>query len=136
MGLPFFKKTDVIGLDIGSNSVKLIHLAPTKKGWKMAKIGLSQLPPEAIVDGSIIDSMTVINAVKGLIAEQGVKIKNTVSALTGHSDIIKKVNLPVMSDAELADSLPGDARRESRASGRSSQLKSPLPRGDTEGRGQ
>ena len=136
MGLPFFKKTDVIGLDIGSNSVKLIHLAPTKKGWKMAKIGLSQLPPEAIVDGSIIDSMTVINAVKGLIAEQGVKIKNTVSALTGHSVIIKKVNLPVMSDAELAESIQWEAEQYIPFPIADVNIDFQILGADTEGRGQ
>lgn len=111
MELPFFKKTDVVALDIGSNSVKIIQLAPAKKGWKLVKLGMSQLPPEAIVDGSIIDSMTVINAVKELIAQQDIKVKNTVSALTGHSVIIKKVNLPVMSEAELAESIQWEAEQ-------------------------
>ncbi|MBI5047323.1 MAG: type IV pilus assembly protein PilM [Deltaproteobacteria bacterium] len=111
MELPFFKKTDVIGLDIGSNSVKIIQLAPAKKRWKLVNIGISQLPPEAIVDGSIIDSMTVISVVKELIANQGIKVKNCVSALTGHSVIIKKVNLPVMSEAELAESIQWEAEQ-------------------------
>ncbi len=105
MAFSLFKKTDVIGLDIGSNSIKVVQLAPAKKGWKIIKLGTTQLPPEAIVDGSIIDSMTVIGAVKELIDRQEIKIKNCVSALTGHSVIIKKVNLPVMSEAELSESI-------------------------------
>src|SRR3972149_744687 len=136
MVLSLFKKTDVIGLDIGSNSVKLIHLAPTKKGWKMVKMGLSHLPPEAIVDGSIIDSMTVINAVKGLIAEQGTKIKSTVSALTGHSVIIKKVNLPVMSDAELAESIQWEAEQYIPFPIADVNMDFQILGADTEGRGQ
>jgi type IV pilus assembly protein PilM len=111
MELPFFKKTDVIGLDIGSNAVKIIQLAPAKKRWKLVNLGISHLPPEAIVDGSIIDSMTVISVVKELIANQGIKVKNCVSALTGHSVIIKKVNLPVMSEAELAESIQWEAEQ-------------------------
>ncbi|MBI5328746.1 MAG: type IV pilus assembly protein PilM [Deltaproteobacteria bacterium] len=111
MELPFFKKTDVIGLDIGSNSVKVIQLAPAKKSWRLVNIGIGHLPSEAIVDGYIIDSMTVISVVKELIASQGIKVKNCVSALTGHSVIIKKVNLPVMSEAELAESIQWEAEQ-------------------------
>jgi len=111
MTLSLFKKADVVGLDIGSNSVKIIQLAPTKKGWKLLSLGMSQLPPEAIVDGSIIDSMTVISVVKELVAKQGIKVKNCVSALTGHAVIIKKVNLPAMTDAELAESIQWEAEQ-------------------------
>ena len=74
MAFSLFKKTDVVGLDIGSNSIKIIQLAPTKKGWKLVNIGMTQLPPEAIVDGSIIDSMTVISAIKELVVQQGIKM--------------------------------------------------------------
>src|SRR3972149_6579427 len=111
MTLSLFKKNDVVGLDIGSNSVKIIQLAPAKKGWKLLSIGVIQLPPEAIVDGSIIDSMTVMSAVKGLVAQQGIKTKNCVSALTGHSVIIKKVNLPVMTETELGESIQWEAEQ-------------------------
>ncbi|MBI3398056.1 MAG: type IV pilus assembly protein PilM [Deltaproteobacteria bacterium] len=136
MELPFFKKTDVVGLDIGSNSIKIIQLAPTKKGWKMIKIGMSQLPPEAIVDGSIIDSMTVINSVKDLIGQQEIKIKNTVSALTGHSVIIKKVNLPVMTEAELAESIQWEAEQYIPFPITDVNIDFQILGADTEGRGQ
>lgn len=111
MEFSLFKKTDVVGLDIGSNSIKIIQLAPTKKGWKLVNIGMTHLPPEAIVDGSIIDSMTVITAIKDIVSQQGIKTKNCVSALTGHSVIIKKVNLPVMTEAELAESIQWEAEQ-------------------------
>src|SRR3989338_1752989 len=136
MELPFFKKTDVVALDIGSNSVKIIQLAPAKKGWKLVKLGMSQLPPEAIVDGSIIDSMTVINAVKELIAQQDIKVKNTVSALTGHSVIIKKVNLPVMSEAELAESIQWEAEQYIPFPITDVNIDFQILGADTEGRGQ
>lgn len=136
MELPFFKKTDVVALDIGSNAVKLIQLAPTKKGWKLVKVGMGQLPPEAIVDGSIIDSMTVINVVRDLIGQQDIRVKNTVSALTGHSVIIKKVNLPVMTEAELSESIQWEAEQYIPFPITDVNIDFQILGADTEGRGQ
>lgn len=136
MAFSLFKKTDVIGLDIGSNSIKIIQLTPTKKGWRLVNLGMTQLPPEAIVDGSIIDSMTVISAVKELVAQQGIKIKNCVSALTGHSVIIKKVNLPVMTEAELTESIQWEAEQYIPFPITDVNIDFQILGADTEGRGQ
>src|SRR3989339_78894 len=136
MAFSLFKKTDVVGLDIGSNSIKIIQLAPTKKGWKLVNIGMTQLPPEAIVDGSIIDSMTVISAIKELVVQQGIKIKDCVSALTGHSVIIKKVNLPVMTEAELSESIQWEAEQYIPFPITDVNIDFQILGADTEGRGQ
>ncbi len=112
MKLPFgSKKKETIALDIGSNSIKLVHMKQGKKGWELLKLGLAYLPPEAIVDGSIIDSMTVTNTLTELITENNVKTKDTVSSLTGHSVIIKKVGLPAMTEEELAESIQWEAEQ-------------------------
>lgn len=111
MNLPFLKKKDAVAFDIGSNSIKLVQMNQTKKGWELVKLGISELPPEAIVDGSIIDSITVTNTLKELIKEHGVKVKDAVSSLTGHSVIIKKVSFPAMTEEELADSIQWEAEQ-------------------------
>lgn len=111
MEFPFLKKKDVVALDIGSNSIKIVQLKQAKKGWELVKLGMAGLPPEAIVDGSIIDSMTVKNTVTDLINEQKVRDTDTVSALTGHSVIIKKVGLPAMTEEELGESIQWEAEQ-------------------------
>ena len=45
----FGKSKNVIGLDIGTSSVKAVVLKPTKKGYKLLKLGIKPLPSEAIV---------------------------------------------------------------------------------------
>lgn len=106
-----FSKKEVIALDVGSNSIKLVQLKKVKKGWELEKLALAYLPPEAIVDGSIIDSMTVSNTVQDIVSENKVKITDIVTALTGHSVIIKKVNIPAMSEDDLADSIQWEAEQ-------------------------
>ncbi|MBI5560754.1 MAG: type IV pilus assembly protein PilM [Deltaproteobacteria bacterium] len=111
MELPFLKKKEVMALDIGSSSIKLLQLRQAKKGWELAKLGIAYLPPEAIVDGSIIDSMTVTNTIAALVKEENVKTKDAVSSLTGHSVIIKKVSLPAMTEEELGESIQWEAEQ-------------------------
>ena len=69
MGL-FGKKKNLVGLDIGSSSVKAVELKPGKgETWQLTTIGLEYLPQEAIVDGQIMDSTSVIDAIQQLFAE-------------------------------------------------------------------
>ncbi|HHL39365.1 MAG TPA: type IV pilus assembly protein PilM [Deltaproteobacteria bacterium] len=109
--LNLFRKKDVVAIDIGSSSIKVVQLDEAKKGWELSKLGIAFLPPEAIVDGSIIDSMTVTNTVKELLKEHSIKVKDAVSSLTGHSVIIKKVSLPAMSEEDLAESIQWEAEQ-------------------------
>ncbi len=111
MELPFLKRKDTVAFDIGSNSIKVVQMNHTKKGWELKKLGMAYLPPEAIVDGSIIDSMTVTATIKELIKENNIKTKDAVSSLTGHSVIIKRVSLPVMTEDELAESIQWEAEQ-------------------------
>ena len=101
----------VFGLDIGSSSIKLVQLDETKKGYQLKHLGIIELPGESIVEGSIIDSISVVNAIKDLVKDQKVKLKCVASSISGHSVIIKKVTFPVMTEEELADSIQWEAER-------------------------
>ena len=62
----FSKKREIIGLDIGSSSIKLVELKEGKSGYRLQNLAVSPLPPEAIVDGALMDSVTIIDAIKEL----------------------------------------------------------------------
>jgi type IV pilus assembly protein PilM len=105
------KKKDVIGLDIGSSSIKLLELSEGKSGYKLQNLAISPLPPEAIVDGALMDSVTIIDTIRDLIATSKTKKKNVVTSVSGHSVIVKKITLPFMSEAELEESIQWEAER-------------------------
>lgn len=136
MNLPFLRKKDAVAFDIGSSSIKLVQMNQTKKGWELLKLGHAELPPEAIVDGSIIDAMTVTNTLKDLIKEHGVKVKEAVSSLTGHSVIIKKVSFPAMTEEELAESIQWEAEQYIPFPITDVNIDFQILGADTEGRGQ
>jgi type IV pilus assembly protein PilM len=107
----FSKKKDIIGLDIGSSSIKLVELRETKNGFRLQSLALSLLPPEAIVDGALMDSVTIIDAIKDLINQSKTKTKNAVTSVSGHSVIVKKITLPFMTEAELEESIQWESER-------------------------
>ncbi len=61
------KRKNVIGLDIGSSSVKLVELKEGRNGFKLQNLAIAPLPPEALVDGAVMDSVTIIDTVRDLV---------------------------------------------------------------------
>jgi len=107
----FGKKKDVVGVDIGSSSIKLVEFREGKSGFRLQNLAISPLPPEAIVDGALMDSVTIINAIRDLIATSKTKTKEVVISVSGHSVIVKKITLPLMTEAELEESIQWEAER-------------------------
>jgi type IV pilus assembly protein PilM len=107
----FSKSKNVVGLDIGSSAIKLVELKEKGGSYTLVKLGLERLSPEAIVDGSIMDSSMVVETISKLNSEKGVKNSNYATSLSGHSVIIKKISLPAMSPEELAESIQWEAEQ-------------------------
>src|SRR4030066_1109125 len=105
------KKKDVIGLDIGCSSIKLVELKEDKNGYSLKNLALSPLPSEAIVDGAIMDSVTIIDTIQDVISTSKTKTKDVVTSVSGHSVIVKKISLPFMTEAELEESIQWEAER-------------------------
>lgn len=105
------RKKGVIGLDIGSSSIKLVELVESKNTYKLQNLGIAPLPPEAIVDGALMDSVTIIDTIRELIANTKAKTKDVITSVSGHSVIVKKITLPLMSDSELEESIQWEAER-------------------------
>ena len=100
-----------VGLDIGSSSVKLVQLREKKGGYALQAFGVSKLPPETIVDGALMNSAAVVQAIQGLVAEHHVKARDVAIGVRGHSVIIKKISLPRMSQEELDESIQWEAEQ-------------------------
>ena len=108
----FTRSKGVVGLDIGSSTVKLVELKERKSGeYQLQRLGMETLSPEAIVDGSIMDSALVVDAIQKLNRETGTKNALYATSLSGHSVIIKKIQVPAMDDEELAESLQWEAEQ-------------------------
>ncbi len=107
----FSRKGNVVGLDIGSSSVKMLELAEAKGGYQLRNFGIAPLPPEAIVDGALMDSVTIVDSVRGLSSALRIKTKDVVTSVSGHSVIVKKISIPTMTEDELEESIQWEAER-------------------------
>ena len=107
----FQKKKDVIGIDIGSSSVKMVYLKEAKGGYQLAGLGMAMLPAEAIVDNAIMDSSSIVSVVRGLVESQKIKTKNVATSISGHSVIIRKIQLPIMTEEEMEASIQWEAEQ-------------------------
>jgi type IV pilus assembly protein PilM len=100
-----------VGLDIGSSGVKLVQLKEKKGGFALQAYGTAPLPPEAIVDGALMNSAAIVAAIQELVAAQKVKTREVAIGVRGHSVIIKKISLPRMSQEELDESIQWEAEQ-------------------------
>lgn len=107
----FKKKKEVIGIDIGSSSVKLVQLKESKGSYELLNIGISPLPSEAIVDNSLMDASAIAAVVKNLITGLGIKVKDVVCSISGNSVIIRKIVLSAMPQEELEDQISWEAEQ-------------------------
>ena len=113
MGL-FSKKKGLVGVDIGSSAVKAVELKVGGKGgeeYQLLNIGIESLPPEAIVDGAIMDSGAVIDSIQRLFQESRIKTGEVATGVSGNAVIVKKISLPQMTPEELQESIHWEAEQ-------------------------
>lgn len=99
----FSPKRQLVGLDIGSSGIKLVQLKENRGRYVLQKFGIRALEPEVIVDGTVMDEARVVSAIKELMEENNVKLKNVAISISGHAVIIKKIALPPMPEEELEE---------------------------------
>jgi type IV pilus assembly protein PilM len=109
MGLFGGKSRQIVGLDIGSSSIKAVELKSTKAGYELVSFGMETLAPDTVVDGAIMDAPQVANAISKIFDAQRIKSKNVATSVSGHSVIVKRVPLPLMTEDELYDRIPSEA---------------------------
>ena len=107
----FKPKTDLVGLDIGSSAVKLVELKEASRGYQLLNFGVNPIHSEAIIDGAIMDSQAVVEAIKGLLDSTRIRSKHVATSISGNAVIIKKIMLPFMSEEELEESIQWEAEQ-------------------------
>jgi len=109
----FTRKKQLVGLDIGSSYVKVVELKNGGKGKRhqLLNVGIEPVPSQSIVEGGIMDSFAVSEAIRNLFERLGVKNTKVAIAVSGNGVIIKKITLPKMSMEELSDQIRFEAEQ-------------------------
>src|ERR671936_428236 len=81
-------------------------MKPPGKGFKVAPFAREPVPPDSIIDGS-----AVADAIRRVFTNKAFKSKDVAASLSGNAVIVKKISLPVMTEAELAESIIWEAEQ-------------------------
>jgi type IV pilus assembly protein PilM len=104
--LMMWKRTNnsMVGVDIGSSSVKAVELQGKNGDFQLISLGYEPLQPDSVVDGQIMELNAVSNAIGNIFNEHKIKTTKVAAGVNGHSVIVKNIVLPQMSADELQES--------------------------------
>lgn len=107
----FMRSKEIVGIDIGSSSVKLVQLSEQKGSYQLRNVGILPLPSEAIVDNSLMDTTSIVETIRDLMKSLGSRAQEAVCSISGNSVIIRKISLPAMTPEELEDQIAWEAEQ-------------------------
>lgn len=108
----FFKfsgTNETVGIDIGSHSIKVVQVMPTRQGYLLTRAGNTPTPPEAIKQGVIEDRIAVAEAVHNLMRTLGITTRSAVAAVAGPTVVIRQVQMPAMPEQQLRKTIYWEA---------------------------
>jgi len=109
--MPIPKKNQIVGIDIGSHSIKVAEIEDTAKGMILKNFGTVGLPQDAILEGSIKEIEIVSAALGNLLQNLKIKNKNVALSISGYSVIVKKITIPRKEEKDLEESIQSEAEQ-------------------------
>lgn len=91
----FSRQKSLVGLDIGSDEVKVVELTQTAEGIELTGFGWGKIPtPEE-----------TLQTVKAVLRESGIRSRKVATAVSGRSVVVRYITLPELDDEELPETL-------------------------------
>ena len=102
---------EVVGLDLGANSIKIVKLEHTDGGHVLKALGVRELPPDCIVAEEIKDREQIVFEIQSLIDEIDPKIRDVVVSISGHGVLTDKICIDKKSGAEAEQAILFEAEQ-------------------------
>ncbi|HRN96507.1 MAG TPA: type IV pilus assembly protein PilM [Candidatus Levybacteria bacterium] len=93
------------GLDIGTTSIKVVALKKDSHNISLDAIALSPLMSNGLLSESPVDQQVVADSIKNILTQAGIKEKEVNLAIPESSVYTKILQMPQLSDQELAAAL-------------------------------
>jgi type IV pilus assembly protein PilM len=108
----FSKKSKYsVGLDIGSSLIKVVEVDHSKGDPVLTRYGIIKLPPEAIVEGEMMDQSLVIEGIQECLTKAGVSQGDVITAVSGRAVIVKKVVMDKMNPDDAKEAIFWEAEQ-------------------------
>ncbi|MFW5697082.1 MAG: type IV pilus assembly protein PilM [Fimbriimonadaceae bacterium] len=111
MSLNPFKKSTILGVDIGHKNFKVVQVERSGDIWKVVRAGRIATPADTVKDGVVVDVKAAGEALKQLMREARISGGRAVIAVAGASVIVRTVRIPKMAEATLRKSIKYEAGR-------------------------
>ena len=102
---------NLVGVDIGSSSIKVCQLKEVRKGHSLAKVAYAPLAPQTVVDGHVMNSGAVVEALSKIFHDHKIKQRDVALSVSGQSVIIRKITVPHMTPQELEEQIQWEAEQ-------------------------
>ncbi len=106
LGFNAKKASQLVGVDIGTASIKICVVNRTKEGtYTCSKMISKSYDEDLLHDGNIVDRILVAQELRSLFDTNGITINTAASALSSYSVITKRVNMPFLEKEALENSI-------------------------------
>jgi type IV pilus assembly protein PilM len=102
---------NLVGVDIGTSSIKVCQVHDGRRGPNLVRFGYAQLPPQAIVDGQVMDAGVVVETLSRVVRDAKIRTRDVAVSVSGQSVIIRKITVPMMTSAELDEQIQWEAEQ-------------------------
>ena len=109
--MAFSRKDNLVGLDIGSRSIKVAEILESKRGRELKRFGITEVPHGAIEDGTINDPEAVAESIRQLFKAYNIKERNVAISIGGYSVIVKKIAVQTMDEEQLQETIHFEAEQ-------------------------
>ena len=104
------KSKHVIGIDIGTHSIKLVELEGTRANPRVVAWGVAPLPIGAFSENSIANAGLISEALNGLIIKSGARGENVAVSVSSSHAITKVLGMPSdISELEMEEQISIEA---------------------------
>ncbi len=107
----FSRKGHLVGLDIGSSTIKAAEIQISKKKKTLKKFGMISVKPGAIVDGRIKDMPEVADTIQTLFKSLKIREKKVAISTGGQSVVIKTINTARVPEKDLQQTIVVEAEQ-------------------------
>lgn len=107
----FSRKKTSVGLDIGSGLIKVAVVDHGNTAPELVKVAITKLPPDAIVEGEVMDPGIVADAIKIALRSASANAKNVVTAVGGRDVIIKRIQTERVKEQQARELMQWEAEQ-------------------------
>jgi type IV pilus assembly protein PilM len=107
----FGRKKTTIGLDVGSGLIKVAVIDHGRGEPELAKVVITPLLADAIVEGEVMDPGIVTDAIRSAVEQAGLKTKDVVTAVGGRDVIIKKIAIERVKEQQARELMRWEAEQ-------------------------